>query len=306
MLYTVTFNPSLDYYLKVNNIKQGAVNRAAGEKLIPGGKGINVSLELKELGDETMALGFVAGFTGRAILEEIKARGLNSQFIEVDGQTRINVKIKSVAETDINGEGALVTPADVDELTKKLKKNLKAGDWVILSGSVPPSLTDSAYSDFLDKLAAPKGVNIVIDACGKLLTSALRHRPFLIKPNIFELCQIFGIPHTSDTRKIAECARELQKQGARNVIVSMGADGGLTVLGKISGRKKAIRTLADKIITELEDEDNPDLDDADNEDLGDTGEDADLEDAIDEVADAEMVDDTNEVETDETNEEEEA
>lgn len=229
MLYTVTFNPSLDYYLKVNNIKQGAVNRAAGEKLIPGGKGINVSLELKELGDETMALGFVAGFTGRAILEEIKARGLNSQFIEVDGQTRINVKIKSVAETDINGEGALVTPADVDELTKKLKKNLKAGDWVILSGSVPPSLTDSAYSDFLDKLTAPKGVNIVIDACGKLLTSALRHRPFLIKPNIFELCQIFGIPHTSDTRKIAECARELQKQGARNVIVSMGADGAVMV-----------------------------------------------------------------------------
>ena len=97
MLYTVTFNPSLDYYLKVNNIKQGAVNRAAGEKLIPGGKGINVSLELKELGEETMALGFVAGFTGRAILEEIKARGLNSQFIEVEGQTRINVKIKSVA-----------------------------------------------------------------------------------------------------------------------------------------------------------------------------------------------------------------
>ena len=229
MLYTVTFNPSLDYYLKVNNIKQGAVNRAAGEKLIPGGKGINVSLELKELGDETMALGFVAGFTGRAILEEIKARGLNSQFIEVEGQTRINVKIKSVAETDINGEGALVTPADVDELIKKLKKNLKAGDWVILSGSVPPSLTDSAYSDFLDKLAAPKGVNIVIDACGKLLTSALRHRPFLIKPNIFELCQIFGIPHTSETRKIAECARELQKQGARNVIVSMGADGAVMV-----------------------------------------------------------------------------
>ena len=112
MLYTITFNPSLDYYLKVNNIRRGAVNRAAGEKLIPGGKGINVSLALKELGNDTTALGFFAGFTGRAILSEINERGLKNDFIEVEGQTRINVKIKSVAETDINGEGAYVTAGD--------------------------------------------------------------------------------------------------------------------------------------------------------------------------------------------------
>ena len=229
MLYTVTFNPSLDYYVKVNNIRRGAVNRTSGEKLIPGGKGINVSLALKELGDDTTALGFVAGFTGKAILSEINLRGLKNEFIEVGGQTRINVKIKSVAETDINGEGAEVTARDVTRLVKKLKRNLKGGDWVIISGSVPPTLSKTAYSDFLDELKAPKGVIIVIDASDGLLTESLRHKPFLIKPNIFELCEIFGIPPTLETRKIRECAQQLQKSGARNVIVSMGADGAMMI-----------------------------------------------------------------------------
>ena len=229
MLYTITFNPSLDYYLKVNNIKRGAVNRAAGEKLIPGGKGINVSLALKELGNDTMAMGFVAGFTGKAILAEINERGLKNQFIEVEGQTRINVKIKSVAETDINGEGAFVRPSDVSALIRKLKKNLHGGDWIILSGSVPSSLPKTAYSDFLDELKPPKGVNIVVDASDGLLTESLRHKPFLIKPNIFELCEVFGIPHTLDIRKITECAAQLQKLGARTVIASMGADGAVMV-----------------------------------------------------------------------------
>lgn len=229
MLYTVTFNPSLDYYLKVNNIKRGAVNRAAGEKLIPGGKGINVSLALKELGDDTVALGFIAGFTGRAILNEINGRGLKNQFIEVEGQTRINVKIKSVAETDINGEGARVTPADVTLLVKRLKKMLRGGDWIIISGSVPTTLPKTIYADFLDELKPPKSVNVVIDASGQLLTESLRHKPFLIKPNIFELCEIFGIPQTLDVRKITECAYKLQQLGARNVIVSLGADGAVMV-----------------------------------------------------------------------------
>ena len=229
MLYTVTFNPSLDYYLKVNNIKRGAVNRAAGEKLIPGGKGINVSLALKELGNDTVALGFIAGFTGRAILNEINGRGLKNQFIEVEGQTRINVKIKSVAETDINGEGARVTPADVTLLVKRLKKMLRGGDWIIISGSVPTTLPKTIYADFLDELKPPKSVNVVIDASGQLLTESLRHKPFLIKPNIFELCEIFGIPQTLDVRKITECAYKLQQLGARNVIVSLGADGAVMV-----------------------------------------------------------------------------
>ena len=229
MLYTITFNPSLDYYLKVNNIKHGAVNRASGEKLIPGGKGINVSIALKELGNDTMALGFVAGFTGEAILDTINKMGLKNDFIVVEGQTRINVKIKSMTETDINGNGAMVGAKDIALLVKKLKKNLKSDDWVIICGSAPPTLPVTAYSDFLDELKPPKGVNIVIDSSGRLLTESLRHKPFLIKPNIFELCEVFGIPHTTDIRKITECAQKLQKWGARNVIVSMGADGAVMV-----------------------------------------------------------------------------
>ena len=229
MLYTVTFNPSLDYYLKVNNIKQGAVNRAAGEKLIPGGKGINVSLALKELGDDTVALGFVAGFTGRAILGEIDSRGLKHDFIEVSGQTRINVKIKSVAETDINGEGAEVTQKDVNALVRKLKRVLRAGDWLIISGSVPSSLNEKTYENLLRRIKTVKNVNVVVDACGALLTNTLKYRPFLIKPNIFELSEIFGLKTLPNTKEIAACARALQKQGARNVIVSMGSDGAVMV-----------------------------------------------------------------------------
>ncbi|MGN0813838.1 MAG: 1-phosphofructokinase [Candidatus Coproplasma sp.] len=229
MIYTVTFNPSLDYYVKVNNIKQGVVNRTAAERLDIGGKGINVSLELKELGDQTMALGFVAGFTGKAICDKLDEHKLLHDFIEVEGQSRINVKIKSIAETDINGSGADITDEDVKKLAKKLKKTLKSGDWLIISGSVPASLGENAYSNFIEEINPNKNVNIVIDACGKLLTESLRHKPFLIKPNIFELCEIFGLPPTGDTLKIVECARKLQKLGARNVIVSMGADGAVMV-----------------------------------------------------------------------------
>lgn len=229
MLYTVTFNPSLDYYVKVNNIRQGAVNRTASERLTIGGKGINVSLELQELGNQTVALGFAAGFTGRAIREGMDKLNLAHDFIEVSGQSRINVKIKSVAETDINGAGAEVCGDDVAKLTRKLKKILRNGDWLIISGSVPSTLGETAYSDFLEELKPQKGVNVVIDASGKLLTESLRHKPFLIKPNIFELCEIFNIPPASDTLTIAECARKLQKLGARNVIVSMGADGAVMV-----------------------------------------------------------------------------
>lgn len=229
MLYTVTFNPSLDYYVKVNNIRRGMVNRTAGERLTIGGKGINVSLELQELGDETMALGFVAGFTGKAICAEIAARGLMHDFIEVEGQSRINVKIKSVAETDINGMGAQVTEANVTRLINKLKRRLKSGDWLIICGSVPVSLDENVYSDFIERLKPPKSVNLVIDASGRLLTETLKHKPFLIKPNIYELCDVFSLPHTIDARQIADCARKLQERGARNVIVSLGSSGALMV-----------------------------------------------------------------------------
>lgn len=229
MLYTVTFNPSLDYYVKVNNIKSGTVNRTTAERLTVGGKGVNVSLELKELGNDTEALGFVAGFTGRAILQEMERLELEHSFIEVAGLSRINVKIKSNTETDINGTGAVISPRDVKSLTEKLKGKVKAGDWVIVCGTAPSSLGDGIYAKLLDNLRDINGVNFVVDASGKLLTETLRHKPFLIKPNLYELCELFGLPVTIDTKQIAAHARKLQELGARNVIVSLGSNGALMV-----------------------------------------------------------------------------
>lgn len=229
MIYTVTFNPSLDYYVKVNNLKSGIVNRTSTEYITVGGKGLNVSLALKELGDPSYALGFVAGFTGRAIDEKVSALGLDHEFLEVEGQSRINVKIKSTTETDINGTGALVTEDDVSRLTKRLKALLKDGDWLIICGSVPPPLDDKTYENLLKKIKTVKNINVVVDACGGLLTNTLKYRPFLIKPNIFELSEIFGLKTLPNTKEIAACARTLQKQGARNVIVSMGSDGAVMV-----------------------------------------------------------------------------
>ena len=229
MIYTVTFNPSLDYYVKVNNLRSGIVNRTVSEYISVGGKGLNVSLALKELGDSSFAFGFVAGFTGRTIDDKITRMGLEHEFIEVEGQSRINVKIKSTTETDINGTGADVRESDVEILTEKLKAVLKSGDWLIICGSVPPSQSDRAYENLLKKLRGVKGINVVVDACGGLLTNTLKYKPFLIKPNIFELSEIFGLKTLPNTKEIAVCARQLQKQGARNVIVSMGADGAVMV-----------------------------------------------------------------------------
>ena len=229
MIYTVTFNPSLDYYVQVNNIKSGMVNRTSAERLAVGGKGLNVSLALKELGDETLALGFVAGFTGKAISDKVTELGLNHDFIEVDGQSRINVKIKSNTETDINGTGAVVSENDVNKLVRKLKRLLKEGDWLIVSGSVPSTLGEQTYANLFKKLKTVQGINFVVDACGKLLTETLKYKPFLIKPNIYELCEIFSLTTMPDVEGIYACARKLQEWGARNVIVSMGNAGAAMV-----------------------------------------------------------------------------
>lgn len=229
MIYTVTFNPSLDYYVQVNNLKSGVVNRTSSERLAVGGKGINVSLALKELGDETLALGFVAGFTGSAIKEKVTRLGLNYDFIEVEGQSRINVKIKSNTETDINGTGAKVYEKDVNKLVKKLKSNIKAGDWLIACGSVPSTLDEFAYANLFKKLKTVKGINFVVDASGKLLTETLKYKPFLIKPNVHEMCEVFGLSVAPDIDGIIGYARKLQDMGARNVIISMGSAGAVMV-----------------------------------------------------------------------------
>ena len=229
MIYTVTLNPSLDYYVQVNNFKVGFVNRVVSDRLAVGGKGINVSLALRELAEETCALGFVAGFTGKAIKDKMKSLGLNFNFIEVDGQSRINVKIKGNTETDINGTGALVSVNDFNALARKLKQMLKEGDWLVISGSVPKTLDDLAYANLLKKLRTVHGVNVVVDACGKLLTETLKYRPFMIKPNLYELCEIFSLPATPSMEEIFACAYKLQSMGARNVIVSMGSSGAAMV-----------------------------------------------------------------------------
>lgn len=229
MIYTVTFNPSLDYYVKVNNIKSGIVNRTTAERLAVGGKGLNVSLALKELGDETLALGFVAGFTGKYIRDKVTDLGLNFEFIEVGGQSRINVKVRSNTETDINGSGAEITKNDVNKLVKRLKSLLKEGDWLIVCGSVPSTLDYMTYADIFKKLKNIKGINLVVDACGKLLTETLKYKPFLIKPNIYEMCEVFGLTTVPDLEGIYACARKLQEMGARNVIVSMGSSGAAMV-----------------------------------------------------------------------------
>ena len=229
MIYTVTLNPSLDYYVKVNNVKYGVVNRVASERLAVGGKGINVSLALKELGDETLALGFVAGFTGKYIRDKVTELGLNFDFIEVEGQSRINVKVKGNTETDINGTGAPVTIKDVNKLVRKLKNNLKEGDWLAVCGSVPPTLPTTIYADIFKKLKNIPNINLVVDTNGKLLTETLKYKPFLIKPNIYELCEVFNLTTMPDIEGIFAHARILQAMGARNVIVSLGSSGAAMV-----------------------------------------------------------------------------
>ncbi len=229
MIYTVTFNPSLDYYVHVPNLKAGIVNRTASERLAVGGKGINVSLALKELGEDTRALGFVAGFTGKYIRQKVTELGLDYDFIEVPGNSRINVKIKSNTETDINGAGAEVGAGDINKLSRKLKSILLEGDWLALCGSTPRNLDGCTYADMLKKLKTVKGVSLVVDASGKLLTETLKYRPFLIKPNVYEMCEIFGLQTVPDVEGIFACARKLQNMGARNVIVSMGGSGAAMV-----------------------------------------------------------------------------
>lgn len=227
MIYTITFNPALDYIIRVPEYKEGTVNRTDDEKILAGGKGINVSTVLKNLGYDNTALGFVSGFTGNVITEMLNGLGVKSDFIQLDnGFSRINVKIKAGKETEINGQGPKIEKEDIDELYRRLDR-LKPGDILILAGSVPNTLPDSIYCDIMDFLK-DKQLDIIVDATGELLTNVLKYKPFLVKPNNFELGEIFDKVLKTD-EEIAVCARELQKRGARNVLVSMGGDGALMV-----------------------------------------------------------------------------
>ena len=225
MIYTVTFNPALDYVVRLPAFEPGEVNRTGSEDIQPGGKGINVSCVLGQLGVQSVALGFVAGFTGAALEEGLARRGVRTDFIRLpEGLTRINVKIKAFVETEINGRGPAIPAGALEELFRKLER-LAAGDVLVLAGSIPASLPSDIYQRILARLA-PKGVLCAVDATGELLVKVLPYRPFLIKPNGHELGEIFGRTLSTDG-EIAECARLLQQKGARNVLVSMAGDGAL-------------------------------------------------------------------------------
>ena len=227
MIYTVTFNPAIDYVMNVPGLVPGEVNRSKEEYVFFGGKGINVSLVLRELGRDSTALGFIAGFTGDAIRRGVEDAGVKSDFIRLEnGLSRINVKIKASTETDLNGKGPDISEKDLQSLFEKLD-TLKDGDILVLAGSIPPDLPENIYETILARLS-DKNITFVVDATGDLLKNVLVYKPFLIKPNHHELGEIFG-KTLKNTDEIAHYAKEMQKMGARNVLVSMAANGALLV-----------------------------------------------------------------------------
>ena len=226
MIYTVTFNPSLDYVVQVDDFAVGEINRTRTESIYPGGKGINVSLVLQNLGLPSVALGFTAGFSGAEIERLLQEAGCRCDFIAVKaGYSRINTKIISGAETALNGQGPQLSEAELAALFNKLRR-LTQDDVLVLAGSIPASLPDNIYEQILE-LLQPVGTRVVVDATGDLLLKVLKYRPFLIKPNHEELGEFFGRGPLLTEEEILAAAQKLQQQGARNVLVSRGANGAL-------------------------------------------------------------------------------
>lgn len=244
MIYTITFNPSLDYVIRISDIKLYTVNRTEDEVLFPGGKGINVSIVLKNLNCDSVALGFTAGFTGAEIERRLTECSVSTGFIRLrEGLSRINVKIRAEQkqddenseETEINGMGPTIDAEAMEELYHKLDQ-LATGDFLVLAGSIPPSLPKSAYADMMERLSG-RGIRFVVDATGEALLKTLSFHPFLIKPNHHELGAIFGVDLVEmsggnfETLKeyVKKYALELQKMGALNVLISMGGMGAMLV-----------------------------------------------------------------------------
>ena len=247
MIYTVTFNPALDYVLKLDNLLLGKTNRSFAEEIQIGGKGINVSLVLSELGVENKAFGFLAGFTGEHILNLAKEKGINADFVLLkSGETRINVKIKAETETEINASGPEISQKDLEAFWEKLSK-IGSGDILVLSGSIPKSLPTNIYEQIMERFDG-RGIKICVDASGKLLQNCLKYKPFVIKPNKAELEELAGRKLESEEDVISE-ALKLKIMGAVNVLVSMGADGAVLIdeygkIHKIQPHKiKAINTV---------------------------------------------------------------
>ena len=227
MIYTVTLNPSIDYVIELDSLNHGSVNRVNEENIYPGGKGINVSNILNELGYKNIALGFISGFTGKYIVDSMIAKNLNCDFIELsNGFTRINVKIKSNEETEVNGNGPNISEEDLQKLYDKID-NLKNGDILVLAGSIPSTVDDKLYENIMKRLE-DKNIKIVVDATKNLLLNVLKYNPFLIKPNNHELAEMFNV-ELNTTQDIIFYAEKLKEMGAQNVLISMGKDGALLV-----------------------------------------------------------------------------
>ncbi len=246
MIYTVTLNPALDYVIQVDHFRPGSINRNKSENIYFGGKGINVSTILRELDQESTALGFIAGFTGKALSDGLNQMGIVSDFITVEkGMTRINVKMKSDEETEINGTGPLITEADFETLKNQIRK-LQTDDILILSGSIPSCMQSDTYEKIIECL--PEGVRFIADAEKDLLLKILKYKPFLIKPNNLELAAMFDTEISSE-EDIIYYARTLQEKGAVNVLVSMAKDGALLLdeKGGIHRMKAAKGTVVNSV-----------------------------------------------------------
>ena len=225
MIYTVTLNPAIDYLINLDNLEIGRINRVEDEKVYAGGKGINVSNMLKQLGHENTALGFISGFTGDFIVNTLMEKGINNKFIRLkNGFTRINVKVKGKEETEINGKGPAITNDELNELYKILEK-LNSSDILVLAGSIPSTLDDKLYENIMERIK-DKNVKVVVDATKNLLLNVLKYKPFLIKPNNHELEEIFNVK-LNNNEEIIKYAKKLKEMGALNVLVSMGKDGAL-------------------------------------------------------------------------------
>ena len=248
MIYTVTFNPSLDYVVQVDDFAVGEINRTRTESIYPGGKGINVSLVLQNLGLPSVALGFTAGFSGAEIERLLQEAGCRCDFIAVKaGYSRINTKIISGAETALNGQGPQLSEVELAALFNKLRR-LTQDDVLVLAGSIPASLPDNIYEQILE-LLQPVGTRVVVDATGDLLLKVLKYRPFLIKPNHEELGEFFGRGPLLTEEEILAAAQKLQQQGARNVLVSRGANGALLLdeNGKLHKQASPKGTLVNSV-----------------------------------------------------------
>lgn len=223
MIYTLTLNPAIDHIVRVNKLEMGETNRMDEESISAGGKGINVSKILKNLDEESVALGYIAGFTGREIERLVNKEGISSHFINVEnGFTRINTKIKSEKETEINGPGLDITEKDKEALLNKIDE-IKDGDYLFLSGSIPSSVGEGFYGEIMKRLAS-KDVTIAVDTTGQALKKTLEYGPKLIKPNLRELEDFFDV-EIKDNKDIEKYSRKLQEMGATNIIISMGGDG---------------------------------------------------------------------------------